>query len=145
MFTAPNLKLLFVSFALVLAGISFFRSAVTNFANVTRLEELKSQVRSLNTQNQQAIDDLAYKKTTDFIEEQARLKLNMVKPNEKLYVLAPKYTIDTSTTEQDVSPDSQQVLGQNHVVATTTTEPSVKATLGSRFWFWLTHLGAKIK
>lgn len=51
-----------------------------------RLGESKEEVLSLKSEKEELEEQVEYKKTQSFIEETAREKLNMILPNEEVYI-----------------------------------------------------------
>jgi len=83
-----------------------------------RLEESKKEVLSLKSQKEELEDQIKYKKTQSFIERVAREKLNMILPNEEIYL----YSNDTFIADGVPSGESQQ---ENIDGGTTREEASV--------------------
>ena len=75
----------------VLLGLSF--SLITSTLRVVqrskRLLEVKEELKALEQQKTALEKEAEYRKSAQFIEEEARNKLNMVKPGEEVY-LKPK-------------------------------------------------------
>ena len=55
--------------------------------NSKRLESLQLEVSSLENKQADLTKTIAYKKSAEYIEERARNALNLIKPNEKVYVV----------------------------------------------------------
>lgn len=86
----------------VLLGLSF--SFITATFKVVqrsrRLIEAKQELTALQQQKSDLEKEAAYRKSPQFIEEEARNKLNMVKPGEEIY-LRPKILGDDLLGAQD--------------------------------------------
>lgn len=86
----------------VLLGLSF--SFITATFKVVqrsrRLIEAKQELTALQQQKSDLEKEAAYRKSPQFIEEEARNKLNMVKPGEEIY-LRPKILGDDLLGVQD--------------------------------------------
>jgi len=54
--------------------------------NGRRLKDIREDVLSLGQEREQLIQEINDKKTQEYIERTAREKLNLVKPNEEIYV-----------------------------------------------------------
>ena len=65
----------------------------------SRLDSAADELARLQDQNRQLRQKLAQTQTLDFIEEQARNKLNLVKPNETIVIIPPE--LITTQLEQN--------------------------------------------
>ncbi len=89
-------------FSLILLGLSF--SFVTATFKVVqrskRLTEAKQELLALQEEKKHLEERAEYVKSPEFVEEEARNKLNMVKPGEEVY-LKPKILGDDLLGAQD--------------------------------------------
>lgn len=90
-----------VAFMLI---INLLTSLYRTYQSGQRVGKLSSQVEELQIQKGQLSQSLDYRQSPDFIEQQARDKLNLVKGNEKVVVFQkPKpQEGDTDTTKQNI-------------------------------------------
>lgn len=77
-----------LSLVLVIISANFVRSAVDALNSRKRLDEALEREKILIEQRDRLKDDVAYKKTVEYIEESARNELNMIKEGEKVYVVS---------------------------------------------------------
>lgn len=61
-----------------------------------RVEIIKSEVFELEKKKMELSQDLTFQKTPAFIEQEARNKLNMVKPNEEVFVIDENLDISSN-------------------------------------------------
>lgn len=89
-------SLIFIGFA-----ISFIRTATNVTKNKKRLDELRNELTLLQQERKTLGDDIEYQKTNEYIEQEARNKLNLIKPTETVYVVDPEFSnyINQSTSE----------------------------------------------
>lgn len=83
---AAQLKYIVLSILFVIASINFTRTALDILNNSKRLDTLKTEVSALETRENELNDSISYKQSAEFIEERARNALNLIKPNEKVFV-----------------------------------------------------------
>ena len=79
-------KYIVLSILFVLATINFTKTTVSILESSKRLDSLKGEVTQLEARQAQLRQELAYKKTDSFIEEEARNKLNMAKVGEEVFI-----------------------------------------------------------
>lgn len=84
-----KLKYLFLSFVLIGMSISSIFSAYEVIKRGSRLTKARKELESLKLEKDRLLKRLEYVKSEEFIEEEARNKLNMIKPGEEVY-LRPK-------------------------------------------------------
>ncbi|HSX39276.1 MAG TPA: septum formation initiator family protein [Candidatus Saccharimonadales bacterium] len=82
-----QLKYIVLSILFVLASVNFTRTALDIVQNSKRLEDLHSDVASLQKQQSDLNASISYKQSVDYIEERARDALNLIKPNEQAFVV----------------------------------------------------------
>jgi cell division protein FtsB len=81
------IKKYFVSGLLIFLSVVFIRSSINSLGRSKRLTVLKQEVDLLKEQRDQLEEDIDYKQTEEYIEERARNDLNLVKPDEKIFVI----------------------------------------------------------
>jgi len=95
-----RLKSLAISLILLIFSVSFVIATVDIAKKGKRLIGAKRELEVLQQQKEELRKELEYRKSAEFIEEEARNKLNMVKPGEEVY-LRPKITGDDLLGGQD--------------------------------------------
>ena len=79
------------------------RTSYEIWQNSKRLEDLQKDVGSLKAEKEDLAKSVAYKGADEFIEAQARNALNMVKPNEQLYVTPQGVLGDSAGRNTDLT------------------------------------------
>ena len=120
MFNKKDIKYLVLSIIFLSASVGFVRTTLSIMRNSARLDNLREEVVELQKQKAYISENLAYQKSPEYIEQEARNKLNMIKPNEYLYV------------DEDLSSNNREVLGEN---VKNIDEPSKE--LPSNFNLWI--------
>jgi cell division protein FtsB len=87
-------KYIVLSGVFVLASIGFARTSISIMKSKKRVEVIKDEVAYLEKKRMLLQEDLDYQKTPAFIEQEARNKLNMVKPKEEVFVVNENLTND---------------------------------------------------
>lgn len=105
-----DLKFLLVSIVLLTASFSFVRNTRNTIQNNKRFEEMREEVSRLNREKAELQEDLAFQESDEFIEQEARNRLNMVKPNEELFVLGDNSSLEIN--EEDTSIGTQRVVSK---------------------------------
>ncbi len=101
-----HMKYMLLTVLFVLASFNFTRTALEIIENSKRLDSLSQEVEEMKEDKRNYENEVAFKKTDEYIEEKARNDLNLIKPGEKVYVV--------SGDMQKVDLESQ-VLGQKAV------------------------------
>ncbi len=83
-------KGLIIVILLVFAVFNFVRAGIDLVKNKARLKDLEKEVEILEKEKVVLEDKVTYESTDSFIEESARNDLNMVKPNERVFVIVDK-------------------------------------------------------
>lgn len=122
-----HLKYIVISALLLLGMFNFTRTTMDIIQSSKRLENMQKTVKGLEKKKQSLDKELKYKKTSRFIEEQARNRLNMVKKGEEVLVL-PASLQDPSKVSAKLDKPTMQVLGD-----TDTPENEDRRN----FWLWL--------
>jgi cell division protein FtsB len=79
-------KYIFFSALLILAAVNFTRTTLNIIQRSKRLDELREEVASLESEKVNIKKDLEYRNSTDYIEKEARNKLSLVRPGEHIYI-----------------------------------------------------------
>ena len=80
-------KYILVSAILLFLTFLSIRSSIVVFKSKSRLDEVEKEISNLEKEKKKLEEDIAYKKTPEYIEETARNELNLVKPEEEIYVV----------------------------------------------------------
>ena len=89
-----------ISAVLLLSSASFVAGTVRIAQKGTRLVEAKKELAALEQKRALLEKEALYRESPEFVEEEARNKLNMVKPGEEVY-LRPKILGDDLLGAQD--------------------------------------------
>ncbi|MFZ5424267.1 MAG: FtsB family cell division protein [Patescibacteria group bacterium] len=81
-----HVKYIVMSLLFILAGVNFTRTTLEIMHSSKRLEELRSEVSVLEEEKNTLEDELSYRETSSYLEEQARDRLNMIKPGDKVFI-----------------------------------------------------------
>ncbi len=84
-------KFRYVPIAIVLVvgmvGFSLVKEYLRSYQIHSEIEQLRNQITALQTENKQAGDFVEYLKTESYFEQQARIKLGLKSPGEKMIVI----------------------------------------------------------
>lgn len=95
--TKKDIKYILISVLLLSASFGFVRNTVNTIKNNQRYEDLENTVSELKKEKALLQENLAYQDSDEFIEQEARNKLNMVKDNEDIFVLGDSSEIPEKT------------------------------------------------
>lgn len=105
--------------ALIIVGFLLIGSFVVSIYNLWRrgdvIEEREAYLKRLEQEQVELKNQLSYTLTQDFIEEEARNKLNMIRPGETLVVLpqtSSPSAENTITTQVANEPEKESNLGE---------------------------------
>ncbi len=101
---AKNLKYIALSTLLIIASISFLKTTIFVLKSNQRFENLRDEVAELEMDRAYINEELEFKKSPEFIEQEARNKLNMLKPNERVYVF------EDGTKQKEVLGESSDTI-----------------------------------
>ncbi len=99
-----NFFTIFLLVLLVLSFIKVAREALLRYEIKKEISSLQLQLEDLESRSAKTNNLISYLETDDYIEKEAREKLNLVQPGEKQINLVSNKALDDST----VSADSQQ-------------------------------------
>jgi len=86
---ASKIFLLFVALILIWLGVSVVRESYRKYQLTQEINQIKSEIERLEGNNQDLANLIEYFQQESFLEKEARLKLNLKKPGEKV-VIVPK-------------------------------------------------------
>jgi cell division protein FtsB len=95
-----QLKYIVFTLLFVIATVNFARTTLTILHSSQRLEDLKTDVSTLEAKRSNMEKTIEYKKTDEFIEERARNALNLIKPGERVFVMP---VVLAASSEKSVS------------------------------------------
>jgi len=127
MLSPARLKYIVISLLLVFGMFNFTRTTMDIIQSSKRLESMQKTVSSLEKKKKALDKELKYKKTTRFVEEQARNRLNMAKRGEDVLVL-PVALRDTYKITSRLETPNGQVMGDTD---------SMENEERRNFWLWL--------
>lgn len=84
---SSHFKYIILSLLFIGASINFTRTTLEILKSSQRLDELENEVNTLESTKKDLENSIEYKKTDEFVEEKARNDLNLVKPNEKIFIV----------------------------------------------------------
>lgn len=110
-FDFQKAKYIGFSFLLLVGSISLIRTTFEIMKSNKRLDDLKAEVTLLEEDKLALLSELEFQKSDDYVEQEARNKLNLVKPGENVYVLSNEF-------EEDLQKDlfKENVLSMNSEV-----------------------------
>ncbi len=107
---------------------NFTRTTMDIIQTSKRLQNMQQDVSGLETRKRALEQDLRYKKTSRFVEEEARNRLNMIKKGEKVLVLPSLQQKPQTTLSSASRPIDKNVLGTSDAASNEET---------SNFWQWV--------
>lgn len=105
---AKFVRNLAISVVLLILSVSFVTTTLRVVQKGARLVEAKKELEALQQQKAALEKEAEYRKSSQFIEEEARNKLNMTKPGEEVY-LKPKVLGDDLLGVQDQHRGPQEI------------------------------------
>jgi len=79
--------LVFLVIILILVVIALGQESYRYFRTSQRIKDLENKIEELKTSNEELAGLKEYFKSEEFLEKEARLKLNLTKPGEKLIII----------------------------------------------------------
>ena len=133
-FLSSKVFLFFIVLALIGLTINVGRESYRKYQLTKEINSLKSETERIEGKNQQLTNLLEYFKEESYLEKEARLKLNLKKPGEKIVVISGDKNQDTARSPELV----QENTGMS---ALTGEDPAVGRPLESNleesnFWKW---------
>lgn len=109
--------LFFILLALIGLTVSVGRESYRRYQLTKEINRLKSETERIEGRNQQLTNLLEYFKEESYLEKEARLKLNLSKPGEKVIILSQP----ESLSGEELPPEPQETLSDEEE---------------SNFWQW---------
>lgn len=110
--SVKDLKYLAVTGVLVALGLNYSINTIQVMQKTKRLKDLQERVGSLEGARSELENEVKFRLSTEFIEQEARNKLGLVKPGEEVY-LKPKIVGDLNLGSGG---DDSGVLGSENGV-----------------------------
>ncbi len=82
--------LFFITLALIAVAVNVGRESYRKYQLTQEINNLKTEIQKLEGKNEQLADLMEYLKEEPYLEKEARLKLNMKKPGERVVVISDK-------------------------------------------------------
>lgn len=86
---------------LLIISVVFIKSSFDVLKSKERLDEINSELSSLNEEKEKIEKEIEYKQTDGYVEEKARNELNLIKPGEKVYVVVEEGSESVVLSETD--------------------------------------------
>ena len=86
---------------LLIISVVFIKSSLDVLKSKERLDEINSELSSLNEEKEKIEKEIEYKQTDGYVEEKARNELNLIKPGEKVYVVVEENSESVVLSETD--------------------------------------------
>ncbi len=109
-----QLKYIILSILFIIATVNFTRTTLRILESSRRLENTKKEAELLQKEKQDLTEKITYRQTDDYIEEQARNELNLVKPGEEVY-LSPE-TLGYKAEEPLQQPVANKQKAKNYQI-----------------------------
>ncbi len=81
-----RLKYIILTFLLIGGTLNALATTRKIVKSSRRLNEAEEKVLGLKEEKEKLLEDIKYKRTSDYLEETARDKLNLIKPGEEIYI-----------------------------------------------------------
>lgn len=105
--------LLFASlFILIFFSVNLVREIINRHDLQQEIDKLQGQINSLESSNKELIGLIEYFKTMDFVEKEARTKLNLRKPGEQIIIVPEEGAKSQILPEQLITLPSSQIKSQ---------------------------------
>jgi len=92
-----------VALALITVAVGVGRESYRKYQLTQEINKLKTEIERLEGKNDQLADLMEYLKEEPYLEKEARLKLNLKKPGEKVIILSNKEQEEQEEVLSDVS------------------------------------------
>ncbi len=107
------LKYVGLTVLFAVATVNFTKTTLNVIQSSKRLDTTKDEVAQLEGQKNALEEELEYKKSDEYVEEEARNKLGLVKPGEELFVVSQ--VLGTTTHNDQVSTPVDENLDNLHL------------------------------
>jgi len=101
-------RLLIIAFLVLI--VSLVRGIAITMQTSKQVEALAKDVESLQVINNEYKGELEYRKTPEFVEQEARNKLNMIQPGETVVIINQQMETESVLGVQETDVDKRQSL-----------------------------------
>lgn len=110
---SSKIFLLVIVFVLISLIIAFGRESYRKYELSKEIDDLETQIAQLENTNQQMANLMDYFKKESYLEKEARLKLNLKKPEEKVVIISEEDTryeeVDNDDSQDSISNDLEEI------------------------------------
>jgi len=94
----------------VLIIFVFVRAYYRDYQVKQEINRLQDEVRQLGSKKSEILDLLKFAQSSDFVEQQARTQLNLVKPGEQATIITP-----SSGSQNNTRQENEKMIKSDHV------------------------------
>ncbi|MFH1460862.1 MAG: septum formation initiator family protein, partial [Patescibacteria group bacterium] len=91
---------------LIVLAVSAGRESYRKYQLTQEIDSLKSEIEKIEGNNQQLANLMDYLKQESYLEKEARLKLNLKKPGEKVVIFSDQPDEQLENTDSQTSPEN---------------------------------------
>lgn len=121
--------LFFIILILIVLIVSIGRESFRKYQLAKEINDLQSKINQLDVSNQSLSNLLKYFKEDSYLEKEARLKLNLRKPGEKVVILP-----SSETNLESAQGNLDNILSQNK------NNPDNQESESANYWKWWEYL-----
>ena len=99
-----------VALALIVVAVNVGQESYRKYQLTQEIDKLKTEIERLEGNNNQLADLMEYLKEEPYLEKEARLKLNLKKPGEKVIILSNE---EQEQKQEEVLSDIPELTGEN--------------------------------
>ncbi|MBU1292133.1 septum formation initiator family protein [Patescibacteria group bacterium] len=92
-----------VTLALIAVAVNVGRESYRKYQLTQEINKLKIEIEKIEGKNEQLANLMEYLKKEPYLEKEARLKLNLKKPGEKVIILSDEEQKEQETVINDIS------------------------------------------
>jgi len=119
-----------IVFILIFLVIAFSRESYRKYELAKEIKGLEIEIEQLQGKNQQMADLMDYFKKESYLEKEARLKLNLRKPGEKVVIISDDQSQDIDINQESI---------QENIDSNSSNIDSLQHKQESNFWKWWEH------
>ncbi len=106
---SSRLKYFLGSILFLFLTASFVKSSFEVFKSKDRLDEINQEILEMEKKKKDIEKEIEYKKTDEYIEEKARNDLNLIKPDEEIYVVVKSKNDDNTLNNVLSESDKREI------------------------------------
>jgi len=95
-----QVKYIALSLLCIVATVNLVRTTTSIIQSSKRYDGLKNRVSELEDEKSRLMKEVSYQKSVEYVEQEARNKLNMVREGEEIYVVPAVKVLGVSTSLQ---------------------------------------------